>query len=75
MLRFVQGISLLMALAGIVVAVVLTALSVTDIFACILAFIPTGWGILSVSFLLSHIDTFTFLISAESNFTDKSLLL
>ena len=40
-----------MALAGIAVAVVLTDLSVADIFACILAFIPTGWMILSVSFL------------------------
>ncbi|WZY96179.1 hypothetical protein YC2023_068508 [Brassica napus] len=46
-LRFVQGVSLLVALAGIVVAIVLTNLSVTDIFASILAFIPTGWGILS----------------------------
>jgi callose synthase len=49
LLRFIQGLSLLMALAGIIVAVVLTPLSVTDIFACVLAFIPTGWGILSVS--------------------------
>ncbi|KAL0708435.1 hypothetical protein Bca4012_074861 [Brassica carinata] len=48
-LRFIQGVSLLMALAGIVVAIVLTSLSVTDIFASILAFIPTGWGILSIA--------------------------
>lgn len=48
-LRFIQGLSLLLALAGIVVAVILTSLSVSDIFAAILAFIPTGWGILSVS--------------------------
>ncbi|KAG2272664.1 hypothetical protein Bca52824_067219 [Brassica carinata] len=48
-LRFVQGLALLMALAGIVVAVVLTDLSVTDIFASILAFIPTGWAILSIA--------------------------
>ncbi|CAG7878192.1 hypothetical protein BRARA_E03232 [Brassica rapa] len=48
-LRFVQGVSLLVALAGIVVAIVLTNLSVTDIFASILAFIPTGWGILSIA--------------------------
>jgi callose synthase len=49
LLRFIQGLSLLMALAGIIVAVVLTPLSVTDIFACVLAFIPTGWGILSIA--------------------------
>lgn len=48
-LRFVQGVALLLALAGIIVAVVLTNLSVTDIFASILAFIPTGWAILSIA--------------------------
>ncbi|XP_058774455.1 callose synthase 9-like [Vicia villosa] len=48
-LRFVQGLSLLLALAGLIVAVVLTDLSVTDIFASILAFVPTGWGILSIA--------------------------
>jgi hypothetical protein len=37
-------------LAGLIVATVFTALSVGDIFASILAFVPTGWGILSVSF-------------------------
>ncbi|GAU12085.1 hypothetical protein TSUD_00510 [Trifolium subterraneum] len=49
LLRFVQGLSLLFALAGLVVAVILTDLSVPDIFASILAFIPTGWGILSIA--------------------------
>ncbi|XP_056842826.1 callose synthase 9-like isoform X1 [Raphanus sativus] len=49
-LRFIQGLALLVALAGIIVAVVLTELSVTDIFACVLlAFVPTGWGILSIA--------------------------
>ncbi|CAK9172604.1 unnamed protein product, partial [Ilex paraguariensis] len=47
LLRFIQGLSFLLALAGLAVAVVLTNLSVPDIFACILAFVPTGWGILS----------------------------
>lgn len=58
--RFIQGLALLVSLAGIIVAVVLTELSVTDIFACVLAFLPTGWGVLSVSFLLSHLVTFSF---------------
>ncbi|XP_057422591.1 callose synthase 9 [Lotus japonicus] len=49
LLRFVQGLSLLLALAGLVVAVILTDLSVADIFAAMLAFIPTGWGILSIA--------------------------
>lgn len=48
-LRFIQGLSLLLALAGLVVAIILTDLSVPDIFASILAFIPTGWGILSIA--------------------------
>lgn len=48
LLRFVQGLSFLLAVAGLAAAVVLTDLTVTDVFACILAFIPTGWGILSV---------------------------
>ncbi|KAJ9153386.1 hypothetical protein P3X46_026831 [Hevea brasiliensis] len=49
LLRFVQGVSFLLALAGLAVAVVFTDLSVPDIFACILAFVPTGWGILSIA--------------------------
>lgn len=49
LLRFIQGISLLLALAGIVIAIAMTPLSITDIFACILAFIPTGWGIISIA--------------------------
>lgn len=49
-LRFIQGISFMLAVTGLAVAVVATDLSLPDIFACILAFVPTGWGILSVSF-------------------------
>lgn len=49
LLRLIQGVSFMLALAGIAVAIVVTDLSVPDIFACILAFVPTGWGILSVS--------------------------
>ncbi|KAL9407348.1 hypothetical protein Peur_004320 [Populus x canadensis] len=49
LLRFVQGVSFMFALAGIVIAVALTELSVSDIFASILAFIPTIWGILSIA--------------------------
>ncbi|XP_059430070.1 callose synthase 9 [Corylus avellana] len=49
LLRFIQGLSFLVALAGLVIAVVLTDLSLPDVFACILAFVPTGWGILSIA--------------------------
>ncbi|EPS67036.1 hypothetical protein M569_07740, partial [Genlisea aurea] len=48
-LRLVQGVAFVLAVSGIIVAVVMTSLSVTDIFACILAFLPTGWGILSIA--------------------------
>ncbi|XP_057776741.1 callose synthase 9 [Salvia miltiorrhiza] len=48
-LRFVQGLAFLLAVAGIAVAVAITSLSISDIFACILAFLPTGWGILSIA--------------------------
>ncbi|KAI3696996.1 hypothetical protein L6452_29684 [Arctium lappa] len=47
-LRFIQGVAFMLALAGITVAVVLTGLTVADVFACILAFVPTGWGLLSI---------------------------
>ncbi|KAL6499585.1 Callose synthase 9 [Orobanche gracilis] len=49
LLRFIQGVSFLFALAGLSVAIALTDLSITDVFACILAFLPTGWGILSIA--------------------------
>ncbi|URE06597.1 hypothetical protein MUK42_21586 [Musa troglodytarum] len=48
-LRLIQSITLLMALAGLAVAIAVTDLSVKDIFACILAFVPTGWGILCIA--------------------------
>ncbi|OMP03422.1 Glycosyl transferase, family 48 [Corchorus olitorius] len=49
LLRFIQGLSFLLAIAGVAAAVVFTDLTITDIFACILAFIPTGWGILCIA--------------------------
>lgn len=51
LLRFVQGLSFLLALGGVVTAIVITDLSIADIFAAILAFLPTGWGILCVTSL------------------------
>ncbi|GJN09285.1 hypothetical protein PR202_ga27281 [Eleusine coracana subsp. coracana] len=48
-LRLIKSIALLMVLAGLVAAIAVTRLSVTDVFASILAFVPTGWGILSIA--------------------------
>ncbi|KAE8673622.1 hypothetical protein F3Y22_tig00111779pilonHSYRG00222 [Hibiscus syriacus] len=49
LLRFIQGLSFLLVIAGLAAAVVFTDLTIPDIFACILAFVPTGWGILSIA--------------------------
>jgi callose synthase len=49
-LRLVKSVALLMVLAALVLAILFTKLSVRDVFASILAFVPTGWGIISVSF-------------------------
>ncbi|KAL4186370.1 hypothetical protein AMTRI_Chr09g13760 [Amborella trichopoda] len=48
-LRLLQGIAFMLALAGLSVAVRLTNLSLPDVFASILAFVPTGWGLLSIA--------------------------
>ncbi|GAB2277920.1 Callose synthase 9 [Dionaea muscipula] len=49
LLRFIQGITFMLCLAGLATAIALTNLSLTDVFACILAFLPTGWAILSIA--------------------------
>lgn len=45
-------------IAGLVVSIVLSPLTVGDVFALALALVPTGWGLLSVS---AH--TFRFMMS------------
>jgi callose synthase len=55
--RFFQGFFFLLILAGLIVTVALTPLSTSDVFASILALVPTGWGILSVSICLVGIQT------------------
>ncbi|GMH24309.1 hypothetical protein Nepgr_026152 [Nepenthes gracilis] len=49
LLRFVQGLTFLIALAGLSVAVAVTTLSITDVSASILVFVSTGWAILSIA--------------------------
>ncbi|TQE01235.1 hypothetical protein C1H46_013142 [Malus baccata] len=49
LLRFIQGVSFLLALAGLAAAVKFTDLSIADVVASTLAFIPTGWGFLSIA--------------------------
>jgi len=51
LLRLIQGITFMAFVTGVVVVVFKTKLTVEDLFSSMLAFIPTGWGILCVSFL------------------------
>ncbi|KAK9124976.1 hypothetical protein Scep_013822 [Stephania cephalantha] len=43
LLRFAQGVSFMLAMAGLAVAIVMTELSLPDVFASILAFIASAW--------------------------------
>jgi len=49
LLRLVKSIALLVVLAGLIVAIVSTSLTFADVLASILAYVPTGWGILSIA--------------------------
>ncbi|XP_062169425.1 callose synthase 10 [Alnus glutinosa] len=46
MMRFIQGVTSLGLVAALTLVIVFTTLSIADLFASILAFIPTGWTIL-----------------------------
>ena len=48
-LRLIQGTVFVVMIVGVVLLVVLTDVSIGDLFASFLALFPTGWGILSVS--------------------------
>ncbi|KAK9926738.1 hypothetical protein M0R45_023951 [Rubus argutus] len=48
-MRFTQGVTSLGLVAAIVLLVVFTKLSIPDLFACLLAIIPTGWAILCLA--------------------------
>lgn len=50
MMRFIQGVTSLGLVAALALIIVFTSLSIADLFASILAYIPTGWAILCVSF-------------------------
>jgi callose synthase len=47
--RLFQGLLFTCLLAGLIVAIVLSPLTVGDVFAVALALIPTGWGLLSIA--------------------------
>ncbi|XP_061360871.1 callose synthase 10 [Gastrolobium bilobum] len=48
-LRFSQGVAAVGLVAAVCLVVAFTGLTIADLFASILAFIPTGWGILSLA--------------------------
>jgi hypothetical protein len=59
---------------GIIVAVVLTPLTIGDVFAVGLALIPTGWGLLSVNIFPSlSLGEFGFVCTSASDL--QSLLI
>ncbi|KAJ3682007.1 hypothetical protein LUZ60_014580 [Juncus effusus] len=49
LLRLMKAILFLLLVAGISAAVAATDLSVVDLLACVLAFVPTGWALLSIA--------------------------
>ncbi|XP_047316862.1 callose synthase 10 [Impatiens glandulifera] len=49
MIRFLQGVLSLLLITALCLVVAFTNLTIVDLFACILAFIPTGWAILSLA--------------------------
>ncbi|KMS95415.1 hypothetical protein BVRB_008460 [Beta vulgaris subsp. vulgaris] len=48
-MRFFQGVTALGLVAAITLVIILTELTIPDLFACVLAFIATGWGILCLA--------------------------
>ncbi|KAK7281994.1 hypothetical protein RIF29_10435 [Crotalaria pallida] len=48
-MRFTQGVAALGLVAAVCLVVAFTKLTIADLFASILAFIPTGWAILSLA--------------------------
>eukprot|EP00252_Welwitschia_mirabilis_P007366 TRINITY_DN18640_c0_g1_i2.p1 TRINITY_DN18640_c0_g1~~TRINITY_DN18640_c0_g1_i2.p1 ORF type:complete len:1915 (+),score=322.94 TRINITY_DN18640_c0_g1_i2:50-5794(+) len=49
MVRFIQGATFITVIAALVLVVAFTTLTVTDLFASVLAFLPTGWAVLSLA--------------------------
>ncbi|XAR67942.1 1,3-beta-glucan synthase [Bertholletia excelsa] len=49
MIRFIQGVTAIGLIAALCLVVAFTALSIPDLFASILAFIPTGWAIICLA--------------------------
>jgi callose synthase len=47
--RLFQGLLFVCLIAGLVVSIVLSPLTVGDVFALALALVPTGWGLLSIA--------------------------
>lgn len=56
--RLFQGLFFSCLLAGLIVAVVLSPLTIGDVFSVALALVPTGWGLLSVRHSLAFFIRF-----------------
>ncbi|XP_030938469.1 callose synthase 10 isoform X3 [Quercus lobata] len=49
LMRFIQGVTSIVLVAAVSLVVIFTDLSIPDLFACILVYIPTGWGIICLA--------------------------
>lgn len=70
-MRFSQGVFSLGLVAALCLVVAFTDLSIVDLFASILAFIPTGWMILSVSRSKSFLHYFLHEVASGRIFVRK----
>lgn len=69
-MRFFQGVTALGLVAAITLVIILTELTIPDLFACVLAFIATGWGILCVRFCdTEKIKLYVVLITVKIQFS------
>ena len=57
--RLIKGMIFLTFISILVTLIALPHMTVQDIFVCILAFMPTGWGMLLVSEFLSALSIFS----------------
>lgn len=69
MFRILKALLFLGFLSVMTVLFVVCSLTISDLFAAILAFMPTGWAILLVSFSFSFSQTIYIIIYKQTNYS------
>lgn len=69
MFRILKALLFLGFISVMTVLFVVCSLTISDLFAAILAFMPTGWAILLVSFLSPFYKQFTLFIDKLTNYS------